>query len=99
MPRTSRRGAAAVVTAVLVAVVVLAAAVVGGRWAYSAIRGRLVADGCTAGAFDLDTGQAAVASQMVGVVLRRELPERAAVLVLAAGHAGEQAPQPRPGAG
>ncbi|MBV9593077.1 MAG: hypothetical protein JO147_04675 [Actinobacteria bacterium] len=40
---------------------------------------------CNAGDYTTDTDQAAVASTMVGVVLQRGLPERAAVLVLAAG--------------
>jgi hypothetical protein len=42
---------------------------------------------CTVGAYDLDTEQAAVASTMVGAVTkyRINLPERATVLVLAAG--------------
>jgi hypothetical protein len=40
---------------------------------------------CSTGPYSLDTGQAATASTMVGVVLTRGLPERAAVLVLAAG--------------
>lgn len=44
-----------------------------------------VAEHCTVGAYDLDTDQAAVASTMVGVVTSRRLPERAAVLALAAG--------------
>lgn len=42
-------------------------------------------DHCTVGDYEIDTGQAAVASTMVGVVTERALPERAAVLVLAAG--------------
>ncbi len=40
---------------------------------------------CTVGDYDIDPGQAATASTMVGVVTMRELPERAAVLALAAG--------------
>src|SRR5579864_4479187 len=43
-----------------------------------------VAEHCTVGDYDLDTDQAAVASTMVGVVTSRGLPERAAVLALAA---------------
>lgn len=39
---------------------------------------------CTYGAFDTDTAQASVAATMVGVVVTRQLPERAAVLVIAA---------------
>jgi hypothetical protein len=44
-----------------------------------------VASECTVGDYQVDTSQAAVASTMVGVVITRGLPERAAVLVLAAG--------------
>ena len=40
--------------------------------------------GCSFGAYDTSTDQAATASTMVGVVVRRKLPRRAAVLVLAA---------------
>lgn len=39
---------------------------------------------CAVGDYDLDPDQAATASTMVGVVTTRQLPERAAVLVLAA---------------
>lgn len=41
-------------------------------------------ESCQAGAYTISTDQAAVASTMVGVVLQRGLPERAAVLALAA---------------
>jgi hypothetical protein len=41
--------------------------------------------GCRYGASSISTSQASVASTMVGVVIRRALPQRAAVLVLAAG--------------
>jgi hypothetical protein len=41
--------------------------------------------GCTFGAFSTDTSQANIAASMVSVVVTRQLPERAAVLVLAAG--------------
>jgi hypothetical protein len=43
------------------------------------------AHGCTFGTSTLTTDQASVASTMVGVVQRRSLPQRAAVLTLAAG--------------
>jgi hypothetical protein len=39
---------------------------------------------CRVGDYEVDPGQASVASTMVGVVITRGLPERAAVLVLAA---------------
>ncbi|HEU5270014.1 MAG TPA: hypothetical protein VFU36_08825, partial [Jatrophihabitans sp.] len=48
--------------------------------AQSAVR----ADGCDFGDYDLDLSQARIASTVVGVVLRRKLPERAAVLTLGA---------------
>lgn len=44
----------------------------------------VVYEHCTVGDYDLDPAQAAIASTMVGVVTGRQLPERAAVLVLAA---------------
>ncbi len=43
-----------------------------------------IAAQCSFGAYTLDTDQVATASTMVGVVITRGLPERAAVLVLAA---------------
>jgi hypothetical protein len=49
------------------------------------VQKRTQADSCRAGSFVVDPDQAAVASTMVGVVLQRDLPERAAVLALAAG--------------
>ncbi|MCU1657279.1 MAG: hypothetical protein JWO57_1935 [Pseudonocardiales bacterium] len=42
-------------------------------------------DHCTVGTYEVDPNQAAIASRMVGVVTARSMPERAAVLVLAAG--------------
>jgi hypothetical protein len=79
--RSVRRGVIAlVVVAVMVGVVV-----VGVRALYGKVKTTLTVDQCTVGAFSLSTDQAAVASRMAGVVTRRHLPERAAVLVLAAG--------------
>lgn len=43
------------------------------------------AQSCDTDGYSIDTDQAAIASTMVGVVITRGLPERAAVLVLAAG--------------
>ena len=70
----------------LIAALLVAAVAVGGVFAIrAALRtSPFTADGCTVDRYDLDTSQAAVASTMVGVVTRRELPERAAVLALAA---------------
>lgn len=70
----------------LIAGLLVAAVAVGG---FFAIRAALntapfTPEGCTIDRYDIDTSQAAVASTIVGVVTRRQLPERAAVLVLAA---------------
>jgi hypothetical protein len=70
---------------IAVAVVVLVGAGFGLRAVWRSATAHFRADGCTVGSYDLDTSQAAVASTMVGVVTRRGLPERAAVLALAAG--------------
>jgi hypothetical protein len=73
-----------IVTAVLTAIVVVAAvAVVVLVW--RAVSRTTAADGCTFGDYSTDNGQASVAATMTGVVSARALPERAAVLVLAAG--------------
>jgi hypothetical protein len=66
-------------------VVVLVGAGFGLRAVWNSAVTHLKTDGCTVGSYDIDTDQAAVASTMVGVVTRRQLPERAAVLALAAG--------------
>lgn len=63
----------------------VAGGAVGLRALYNAAKSQLAGPSCTFGGYSVDTGQAAVASSMVGVVTRRNLPERAAVLVLAAG--------------
>jgi hypothetical protein len=70
---------------VVAAVVVLAAGALGLRALWNSASSHFTAEGCTVGPYDVDTSQAAVASTMVGVVTRRSLPERAAVLALAAG--------------
>jgi hypothetical protein len=80
MTPRARRG---LIAAVLLVVVVGVAFGVRALW-HNAMT-QLKADGCTVEGYDLDTSQAAVASTMVGVVTRRSLPERAAVLTLAAG--------------
>jgi hypothetical protein len=73
----------------LIAATILLVLAVGGTLGVRALwhlaQSHFTAEGCTIGSYDLDTAQAAVASSMVGVVTRRALPERAAVLVLAAG--------------
>jgi hypothetical protein len=85
MTRVERAGHRRGLVVVLVVVVIAAAAALGVRALWRAAQPQLDTTSCTVGAFDLVPDQAVVASQMVGVVLRRELPERAAVLVLAAG--------------
>ena len=57
----------------------------GARYLWSVVQRSTQADSCRVGAFVVDPDQAGVASTMVGVVLQRGLPERAAVLALAAG--------------
>ncbi|PZS14930.1 MAG: hypothetical protein DLM57_13650 [Pseudonocardiales bacterium] len=83
MPSAARRGL--IVAAIVLAVAVAVGGAFGARALWNAVRTHLTADGCTVGRYDVDTSQAAVAATMVGVVTRRALPERAAVLVLAAG--------------
>ncbi|SDJ01453.1 hypothetical protein SAMN05444157_1287 [Frankineae bacterium MT45] len=56
----------------------------GGRALYRSLTSHLQADQCTVGDFTITNDQAAVAAQMVGVTVTRALPERAAVLALAA---------------
>ena len=78
-------------TKALIGVVVVAAIAVGGAFGLRALwnsaKSHLASDTCTVGAYVLDPDQAAVASTMVGAVTKypRHLPERASVLVLAAG--------------
>jgi hypothetical protein len=69
--------------ALLVVVVAAVGLYVGVRFLVDSIRNRTKADACQVGGFTVDPDQAAVASTMVGVVLQRNLPERAAVLALA----------------
>jgi hypothetical protein len=57
----------------------------GGRALWNGATAPFTYDHCTVGRFDVDPDQAAVASTMVGTVTQQGLPERAAVLVLAAG--------------
>jgi len=78
---TGRRIGAAIVVVALVAV----GAVLGLRTVLDSLDSVPSGESCSAGGYQLDTQQAVVASQMVGVVLTRQLPERAAVLVLMAG--------------
>jgi len=52
---------------------------------WHAAQSHSTAEECTAGDYSVETDQASVAATMVGVVISRNLPERAAVLALAAG--------------
>ncbi|HSY14388.1 MAG TPA: hypothetical protein VK816_00250 [Jatrophihabitantaceae bacterium] len=69
--------------------IVLVAAIVGGValavHAIFKVGAGPLGESCTVGQYDIDTDQAATASTMVGVITTRGLPERAAVLTLAAG--------------
>jgi hypothetical protein len=80
MPRRIRSGA--VYLGIVAAIAVVAVVVVRVFWTDTTA---VVYEHCTVGNYDLDPGQAAIASTMVGVVTGRDLPERAAVLALAAG--------------
>src|SRR5579885_3530180 len=83
MTRPIRAG---VITVVVIAVVV--AAVLGGRAIWHSLSSHLASDDCSVPhGYQVDTSQASVAAQMVGAVTayRPQLPERAAVLALAAG--------------
>ena len=77
---TSRR----ILIAVLVALTVLAAAAFGLYALWRAAQSHSIAEECLVGDYAVEPGQASVAASMVGVVINRDLPERAAVLALAA---------------
>jgi hypothetical protein len=70
--------------ALAVVIAAVAGLAVGGRVLWHTFQSAVRSDGCDFGSYDLDLDQAQVASTVVGVVLRRKLPERAAVLTLAA---------------
>jgi hypothetical protein len=95
MPSRSRRGLFVVAITVALAVGVA----FGVRALWRAAQDTLFPAQCTVGSYTVDTGQAAVASTMVGVVTRRNLPQRAAVLVLAAGLQESKLTNLKPGAG
>ncbi|MBV9821060.1 MAG: hypothetical protein JO144_02355 [Actinobacteria bacterium] len=75
-----RRGGAAL----LVVVIVLGVLAFGARTLWRAAQSVVRPNGCDFGSYSLDLDQAQVASTVVGVVLKRDLPERAAVLTLGA---------------
>ena len=70
--------------ALVVVVLAVAGLAVGGRVLWHSAQSAVRPDGCDFGSYHLDLDQAQVASTVVGVVLHRKLPERAAVLTLAA---------------
>jgi hypothetical protein len=75
-----RRGGSALV----VVVVVVAALAFGARTLWRAAQSVVRPPGCDFGSYSLELDQAQVASVIVAVVLKRELPERAAVLTIGA---------------
>ena len=79
-----RRIVTAVVTAAAV-VAIAAVLVVMVVVVWRVVNRTTAQDGCTFGDYSTDNAQASIAATMVGVVSTRGLPERAAVLVLAAG--------------
>jgi hypothetical protein len=78
--RRGRRGGAAL----LVVALVLGALAFGARTLWRAAQSVVKPTGCDFGSYSLEPDQAQVASMIVGVVLKRDLPERAAVLTLGA---------------
>jgi hypothetical protein len=97
MAAPSRRG-------VIIAVIVVAVAVgasLGIRALWKTARSALAYDHCTIGTYEIDPDQAATASTMVGAVTSYQpaLPERAAILVLAAGLQESKLRNLAPGAG
>ena len=78
--RRGRRGGAAL----LVVVVVLGVLAFGARTLWRAAQSVVQPAGCDFGSYSLDLDQAQIASVIVGVVLKRDLPERAAVLTIGA---------------
>jgi len=71
-------------TALVVVVLIAGGIAVGARALWRAAQRAVHADGCEFGSTSLDLGQSTVASTMVSVVIKRDLPERAAVLVIGA---------------
>jgi hypothetical protein len=80
MSRAVRRG----LVATLVVFTVLAAVAFGLVVLWRVAQTHSTAEECKVGDFSVEPDQASVAATMVGVVIKRDLPERAAVLALAA---------------
>jgi len=76
----TRRG----LVALAVIVVFVGAAAYGVRELWRIATSSIASSGCDFGNFSVDTGQAQVAATVVSVVIKRGLPERAAVLTLGA---------------
>lgn len=70
--------------ALAVVIVALGGLALAGRTLWRAAESAVHTDGCDFGTYNLDIGQAQVASMVVGVVIGRALPERAAVLTIGA---------------
>lgn len=82
MSSKSKRG----FSAVAVVVVLLGGLALGVRMLWTAAQKAVKPNGCTfSGSTTLDLDQSNIASTMVSVVIKRNLPERAAVLVIGAG--------------
>lgn len=82
---SARRRAVKPLLVLLIAVAAAVGLVVGVRALWTSAKSHFASDTCTVGSYDLDPDQAAVASTMVGTVSKLRLPDRAAVLALAAG--------------
>lgn len=80
MAGRARRGG----IALLVVMIVLGALAFGARTLWRAAQSVVRPDGCEVSSYFLELEQAQVASAIVGVVLKRELPARAAVLTIGA---------------
>ncbi|HEY2043228.1 MAG TPA: hypothetical protein VGH11_11190 [Jatrophihabitans sp.] len=70
--------------AAVVVVAIFVALAFGGRALWRAAQSVVKADGCDFGSYNADLSRSQNASTMVSVVIRRGLPERAAVLVIGA---------------
>lgn len=80
---TGRRGRGALI-GLVVALALLIGVGLGVRALYRAVTAKSIVSQCVTGNFSVENDQASVASRMVAVVLKRGLPERAAVLAIAA---------------
>ena len=83
----------------LVVLLAVAGLAIGGRALWNAAQTAVQPDGCDFGSYQLDLDQAQVAATVVGVVLQRHLPERAAVLTLGAALQESKLRNLPPGAG